>query len=162
MTGTDQGRSSQVVAVAEAREHHHEHHHEPEAQVRRWVDYLGAGVGLLCAVHCALAPMALILSPIAGVGLLWSEAAEGVMLWSLIVLALVSGGAAAIKSKRLTVVLGFAISISLVLVSHELAEHDHGDAIGWPLASSILGGLGVMLCHLWSLKLQRARACCAV
>ena len=40
-------------------EHEHEHEHESpsEAKVRRWVDYLGAGVGLLCAVHCALTPL---------------------------------------------------------------------------------------------------------
>ena len=156
MSRTDQGHTSEVFAVAER----HEHHHEPEAQVRRWVDYLGAGVGLLCALHCALTPLALILSPIAGVGLLWSETGEGLMLWSLVGLALVSGGAAAMKSKRLSVAVGFALSISLVLVSHELAEHKHGDAIGWPLAISVLGGIGVMLCHLWSLKIQRTRACC--
>lgn len=169
MMSTEQERAPETATALMGHErlpHHeghegHEHEHTPEEQVRRWVDYLGAAIGLLCAVHCALTPLALILSPIAGIGLLWSEAGEELMLWSLVGLALVSGGTAALRSRKLSVAVAFGLSLSLLLLSHELAEHSSGHGLGWPLVSSVLGGVGVTLCHLWSLKLRRARACCS-
>lgn len=140
-------------------EHDHALEVSSEASVRRWVDYLGASVGFLCAVHCALTPVALILTPISGVGFLWSEEGEHLMLWSLIALALVSGGASAIRSRNLAVTLGFCASLSLLFISHEVMEGEHDHTLSLGLVLSLLGGVGVTLCHLWSLKLRRGQTC---
>jgi len=140
----------------------HVHHHAPVTPpaARRWIDYAGAGVGLLCAIHCALTPLALILSPIAGFGLLWREEGEELMLLSLIALALISALSAAFKTRDLKVTAGFIASLTLLLVSHELADQVEGGGLSVPLIASVIGGVGVMLCHLWSLKLQRQQRCC--
>ena len=42
----------------------------------RWVDQLGSVGALLCAVHCALLPFALVLLPMVGFGILASPAFE--------------------------------------------------------------------------------------
>ena len=42
----------------------------------RWVDSLGSVGAVLCAVHCALLPFALVLLPMVGFGLLASSAFE--------------------------------------------------------------------------------------
>ena len=42
----------------------------------RWVDSLGSVGAVLCAVHCALLPFALVLLPIVGFGILASPAFE--------------------------------------------------------------------------------------
>ena len=145
--------------------HDHEHeHHETEEELRRWVDYAGAGVGLLCAVHCALTPLALSLAPIAGVGVLWREEGEGALMIALAALAVLSAVAAVLRSRHWGVALTFITSLTLMYVSHEALEANQAPALLFglsaPLIASIAGGLGVMSAHLWSLKLQRERACC--
>lgn len=45
-------------------------------QIRRWADSLGAAGAVLCALHCALLPLALALLPAAGLGVLASDSFE--------------------------------------------------------------------------------------
>ena len=45
-----------------------------------WVDQLGAGLSLACAIHCLVAPFLLALLPFAGLGLLANESVEMLLL----------------------------------------------------------------------------------
>jgi hypothetical protein len=161
---------------------HHEHaphaeggahaHLSAEGEARRALDYAGAALGLLCAVHCALTPLAVVLAPIAGLGVLWREEGEEALLWGLAALALVSALVAVWRSREWRVALSFAGALAVMFVGHEVLGHEvlaheglaQGGAEGGgavvALGLSIAGGVGVMLTHLWSLRLQRARRCC--
>ena len=44
--------------------------------LHRWVDSLGSVGAVICAVHCALLPFALVLLPVVGLGILASAAFE--------------------------------------------------------------------------------------
>lgn len=157
-------------------EHDHPHaegaHHahlSAEGEARRALDYAGAALGLLCAVHCALTPLAFMLAPVAGLGVLWREEGEEALLWGLAALALLSALVAVWRSREWRVALAFAGALAVMFVGHEVLGHDalgHEEAEGGApllaLALSIAGGVGVMLTHLWSLRLQRARRCCEV
>jgi hypothetical protein len=52
----------------------HSHHHR--RSLSRWVDSLGTVGAMLCAVHCALLPVALALLPVLGLGILASAGFE--------------------------------------------------------------------------------------
>jgi hypothetical protein len=49
---------------------------KPRWTLARWVDSLGSVGALLCAVHCALLPFALVLLPVIGLGIFASTAFE--------------------------------------------------------------------------------------
>jgi hypothetical protein len=85
---------------------------------------------------------------------------------ALAALAVVSAVAAVWRSRHWGVALTFITSLALMYVSHEALEANQAPVLLFglsaPLIASIMGGLGVMSAHLWSLKLQRERACCQV
>jgi len=138
-------------------------HLSAEGEARRLLDYAGAALGLLCVLHCALTPLAFVLAPVAGLGVLWREEGEEALLWGLAALALLSALTAVWRSREWRVALAFGGALAVMFMGHEVLGHDAPEGAGLPLLAfslSIAGGVGVMLTHLWSLRLQRARRCC--
>jgi len=85
------------------------------AEIRgRWYDRLGAGAATLCAVHCALLPVAMVFLPALGLEFLASHAFEGFFL-------------------------AFATLFAALSVGHSLRAH--GRFYAWPL---LLPGLAVL------------------
>lgn len=131
------------------------------AWLARWADSLGAAGAFLCALHCALLPLALVLLPAAGLGVLASEGFEA----------------------------GFTVAATLLAVAslwqgfrrhrgyHAWALVLPGLALVWaglliePLHASVLphalvmtvGGALIASAHLVNLKLSfgEGSACCA-
>lgn len=80
----------------------------------RWYDRLGAGVATLCAVHCALLPLAMVFLPALGLEFLASHEFEGFFL-------------------------GFTTLFATLSVGHSLRAH--GRFFAWPL---LLAGLAIL------------------
>ena len=80
----------------------------------RWYDRLGAGAAMLCAVHCALLPVAMVFLPALGLEFLASHAFEGFFI-------------------------AFATIFAALSVAHSLRAH--GRFFAWPL---LLPGLGLL------------------
>lgn len=89
--------------------------HSPAAEARgRWYDRLGAGVATLCAVHCALLPLAMVFLPALGLEFLASHEFEGFFL-------------------------AFTTLFAILSVGHSLRAH--GRFYAWPL---LLAGLAIL------------------
>lgn len=87
----------------------------PSAEVRgRWYDRLGAAAATLCAVHCALLPLAMAFLPALGLEFLASHAFEGFFL-------------------------AFTTLFAVLSVAHSLRAH--GRFFAWPL---LLAGLAIL------------------
>jgi hypothetical protein len=121
--------------------------------VSRWVDSVGSVGAVLCAIHCALLPIALVLLPMLSFGILASLAFEiGFVLFatSLAVASLWHGyGHHRAYHAFLVLIPGLALLWAGILVDawhHSLVAH--------ALAMSI-GGVLVGLAHLVNMRLSR-------
>ncbi|MBC8104942.1 MAG: MerC domain-containing protein [Cytophagales bacterium] len=105
---------------------------------------------LVCAVHCAVMPLAITLLPLVGLGFLAHEATE----WILVGLSLLLGGGSLWVGFRghrrrralLFLVIGFAL-----LAAGRVAEARENEWIGMPLV--ILGALAVAGAHFVNRRL---------
>ena len=117
----------------------------------RWVDSLGSVGALLCAVHCALLPFALVLLPMVGFGILASPAFErGFVLFAtaLAVASLWNGHLRHRRYRAMAILLpGLALLWAGILVPsvHE-AAFLHAGAMS-------VGGALVAIAHLVNLRL---------
>lgn len=121
------------------------------------LDKAGAATSLLCAIHCALMPLAVTLLPLVGLQFL----AEGWVEWTLIGLSAVLGvsslclGFKEHKSRRALAVL--AAGLTLIVLGRVIEEHNLGP---WGIPTLVLGGVTIAGAHLLNRKLcLDCRAC---
>lgn len=124
-----------------------------------WVDRLGVGAGLLCALHCGLFAFAPALVALLGLQVL----ASAVLEWGFVALSLGFATLAAVYGYRVLhsrlLVAGFVLGGTLLGLARlgEAFELIEGAAV-----LAVAGGLVVALCHglsAWRLReWQRARA----
>jgi hypothetical protein len=114
-------------------------------------DVLGVGASVICAVHCAIWPLLLMLLPIAGSNLNEHENLEYFLLsfsfligiWSL-------GRGYFFRHKRLGPLLLFFISFLLLLLAHWYVDHE------WEFLLIILAASGIIIAHLLNLKWSKS------
>ncbi|GAB3734902.1 MerC domain-containing protein [Silanimonas algicola] len=128
----------------------------PSAEVRgRWYDRLGAATATLCAVHCALLPLAMAFLPALGLEFLASHAFEGFFLAFTVVFASLSVGHSLRAHGRFfawpLLVVGLAILFAERFVP---AIHDH--ALLHALTMTTAGTL-VAAAHLLNLRLAHRK-----
>lgn len=134
----------------------------PSAEARgRWYDRLGATAATLCAVHCAVLPLAMAFLPALGLEFLASHAFEGFFLAFTTVFAVLSVGHSLRAHGRFfawpLLLIGLAILFAERFVP---AIHDH--ALLHALTMTTAGTL-VAVAHLLNLRLahgQAAEAAC--
>lgn len=117
----------------------------------RWVDSLGSVGALLCAVHCALLPVALAMLPVLGLGLLASRNFEiGFVLFAtaLASTSLVHG----VRLHRAYRAMAFLVPGLLLLWAGVFFEPLHHPVVAHALAMSV-GGTLVAVAHLVNLRL---------
>lgn len=118
-----------------------------------FIDRLAAAGSLLCAVHCALLPLVLVVAPALAAGVLWSEGLERLAVACVTLMGLASLGWGWWKHRSpgplLLLVPGLALlwSALLVLVIHR--------SVPAHAAVMAVGGVLVALAHLFNLRLVR-------
>ena len=133
-------------------------HSHSDSRLRKILDYSGASLGFICTIHCLITPLAIGALPIAGLSVLWTEEGESALLLGLLFFAVLSGGIAVWRTRAWKIAGGFVLSLTFLFSAHLMIDHHRDQSIH--LALSLLGGLGLISCHLWSLRRQRDRACC--
>lgn len=123
----------------------------PHGWHSRWVDKLGSVGALLCAVHCALLPFALVLLPMVGFGILASPAFERgfVLFATLLAVASLWNGHRRHRRYRAMAILAPGL---LALWAGILVPVIHHSPLVHALAMSI-GGTLVAAAHLVNLRL---------
>jgi hypothetical protein len=117
----------------------------------RWVDSLGSVGALLCAVHCALLPFALVLLPMVGFGILASPAFERGFVLFATFLAVASLWNGHRRHRRYRAMAYLAPGL-LALWAGILVPAIHDVTLVHALAMSI-GGTLVAVAHLVNLRL---------
>lgn len=126
---------------------------QPVSTLARWVDSLGSVGALLCAVHCALLPFALVLLPVLGLGILASAGFEMAFVLSASALALVSLWHGH-RRHRAYHALAVLVPGLVALWAGILVPQLHHARIPHAIAMSI-GGTLVALAHLVNLRLSQ-------
>lgn len=114
------------------------------------LDKAGTAASLLCALHCALMPLAITLLPLVGLQFL----AEGWVEWVLIGTSAILGvsslclGFKEHKSRRALAVL--AAGLTLVVLGRIIEEQQLGP---WGIPTLVLGGIVIAGAHLLNRKL---------
>lgn len=152
-----------------------------------WVDRFGAVLGTLCAVHCAMTPIAITLLPLTGLGALWTSQGELCLLglasllsapsiWSTV--RLMKRSVTHTQDLKLSlwifglswIFLILSLGLHHDLFGHEVA-HQHGAHLhhaashlehnahsGLSIILSTMGGIGLAIAHYTSLKARRNEA----
>ena len=123
----------------------------PRWSLSRWVDSLGSVGALLCAVHCALLPFALVLLPMVGFGILASPAFERGFVLFATALAVASLWNGHLRHRRYRAMAYLAPGL-LALWAGILVPAIHDVVLVHALAMSV-GGTLVAVAHLVNLRL---------
>ena len=140
------------------------------------VDRLGALLGSLCAVHCALTPLAIAVLPATGLGSLWTSTGE----MSLVLIAsLFSAPSILFLSRQITqtpqdqhrplllTLLIFLISwgglcagmIDFDTSAHAMSHDNQHDHQLYDIVLSTLGGIGLAIAHYRCLQIRQRVVC---
>jgi hypothetical protein len=114
------------------------------------LDYAGAFVAGLCAVHCLAMPFLLTVLPLLGLSFLADETTEWMIIFASIILALFSLIPAFRHHRKYRVLLLFAAGIGLIIVSHQFFEDD----FFLKVATTSVGAILLISAHLSN------RRCC--
>ena len=118
-----------------------------------WVDQLGAGLSLACAVHCMATPLLLSLLPLVGLGFLADESVETLLLGASLVLAVGSlcWGFRIHHQRRTLLLLGAAL---LLIVYGRLSPEETVEIVGVVLGAGLLACGHLLNRHLCKTCLQ--------
>ncbi len=119
------------------------------------LDLLGAFTAMLCAIHCALLPLAVSLLPLAGLSVLTGEGVEWMLLLSSAILAGTSlrSGYLRHRSRRPMALLSGALAL-MILGHYGHASH----TAAWPIPAEVLlaaSGLLLAAAHVVNAWLDR-------
>jgi len=116
------------------------------------LDRFGAFLGIACAIHCVVVPLALGVLPSLGLEFLAEDGVDNVIVLVASVCAAIAAWFGWRAHKDMRIVLAFAASIALLVSAHAVGEeHILGRAI------SVAGGIGLAISHLWNTR--RSRSC---
>jgi hypothetical protein len=121
----------------------------------RLLDRLGISASLLCAVHCALLPLAMTVLPLLGIGFLAHGSFEIAMIALSITIGVLSLGRSYRIHRRLNPIFMMgagAILLLFNLLSHQ--THDHTLEALHPFIA-LLGGIMIISAHRVNMKLCR-------
>lgn len=118
-----------------------------------WVDQLGAGLSLVCAVHCMTTPLLLSLLPFVGLGFLADESVEILLLGTSLVLAVGSlcWGFHIHHQRRTLLLLGAAF---LFIVGGRFSPEETAEVVCVVLGAGLLAGGHLLNRHLCKTCLQ--------
>jgi len=124
-----------------------------DSALRTLIDRFGALWSLLCAVHCAVLPLVLVLAPSLALGMWWDEQVERIAVVAVSLVVSLSLGLGFARHRGWTAIVlmvpGLALMWSALLVPQvHLSVPAHATAMA-------LGGVLVGLAHLANLRLNR-------
>ena len=115
----------------------------------------GGLMALLCAIHCALTPIVLVLFPALAGNWMESESAE----WGILILSFLFGGYMMLKGfsqhKNKRPVLNLTLAFGLFFLNH-LFFHDNTIP---QIVLSLAGGFFIITAQVQNTRLQKACAC---
>lgn len=120
---------------------------------RTLIDRLGAAWSLLCAVHCAVLPLLLVVMPGLALGVWWDEGVERVTVTGVTVVALGSLGLGYRRHRAFGALLMAIPGLALMWMAL-LVTPVHASVLSHALAMAS-GGVMVGLAHLYNLRLNR-------
>lgn len=125
----------------------------PRSAMRTLLDRFGALWSLLCAVHCALLPLVLVIAPGFALGVWWDDRVERITVLLVTVVVLVSLGSGFARHRGWSAIAlmlpGLLLMWSALVVPpvhHSVAAH---------AAAMAVGGVLVGMAHLANLRLNR-------
>ena len=113
-----------------------------------WLDRLGAGVGIACAIHCLAMPLLVGVLPLVGLAFVTEERFEFAVIGSIVVLATASALWGYQKHRALRGVMSFVGALGILGLGLWIEQN-----ADWGRFVVILGGLGVAAAHLLSARL---------
>ena len=118
-----------------------------------WIDQVGAGLSLVCAVHCLAAPLLLSLLPFVGLNFLANESVETLLLGTSLVLAVGSlcWSFRIHHQYRTLLLLGAAL---LLIVGGRLSPEETAEVVCVVLGAGLLAGGHLLNRHLCKACLQ--------
>ncbi|MFO0744354.1 MAG: MerC domain-containing protein [Myxococcota bacterium] len=124
---------------------------EPKAE-SALLDRFGAFLGIACAIHCIVVPLALGVLPTLGLGFLAHEGVDLAIVATASLAAVVAAWLGWRTHRDARIVLGFVASIGLLVLAHAIGESHVGAR-----ALSVCGGIGLAATHFWNTR--RSRSC---
>ena len=116
------------------------------------LDYTGATVSWICAVHCLAMPLLITTLPLVGLSFLADETTEWVLIGLSIVVALISLLPAYFNQHhKIRIILIFASGISLIMLSHLAFE----DELLWNIPLVLAGAFLITAAHFINRRLCR-------
>lgn len=122
-----------------------------------YLDLAGAVTSGLCALHCALMPVAAAILPTIGLGMLADEGTETALLGASAALASIGLGLGYRRHRSGRVVALVAVGLGMLALGH-LAEPRGSEVLG--VVAVVAGGLAVAGSHLLNLRLCRSCPAC--
>ena len=125
--------------------------------VRPLADAVGVAGSLLCAMHCLLVPVALLIGPIGRVPHTDDEAFHHLLLWMVVPAAAVAFGVGCLEHKDRWVLGLGAVGLATMTAAFTLL-HDAIGASGERIAAMLASGL-LITAHVRNFQLCRSGAC---
>jgi hypothetical protein len=129
------------------------------ASTGHWLDRLGVGASVTCAVHCAAMPFAVAVIPLLGLEFLLNPATEWLLLGSMGSLAIASLGLGYLKHRKWYAFVPLAAGVASLAFGHSkdsCCEHSHWEHVMF----AVTGGLLIAGSHAINLRLCRACPLC--
>ncbi|MBX2817141.1 MAG: MerC domain-containing protein, partial [Saprospiraceae bacterium] len=117
----------------------------------KYLDWIGTGASLLCALHCSVLPILLAYSAFQGIAWLGGHTAEVVFI-TVAVLVAVPAFVAGYRKHRKILPISFAL-VGFVLIFISLADHQH--VAGAPLFLPTMAGILIACGHLLNIKVSK-------
>ena len=115
-----------------------------------WLDRLGAGLGIACAIHCLAMPLLVGVLPLLGLAFVAEERFEWAVVGTVSILALASALWGYQKHRALRVIMSFVGALGILVLGLWLES-----STDWGRVVVVLGGIGVAGAHLLSARLCR-------
>ena len=123
-------------------------------QTQSVLDFIAVAISGLCAIHCLLLPLVLIIFPILGSSVLSDELFHELLLWVILPTSILAVALARFGHPDLWVIVLVAAGLA-TLTFGALWAHDH--AAPWvDKALSLLGGMVLAIGHVRNFRLCRA------
>lgn len=108
------------------------------------LDYTGAAVSVVCAIHCLAMPFLITALPLAGLEVLEDEVTEMIFILVSILIALITFFPSINKHHKIQPIILFIIGILILFSSHFFFEDD----LFWKSLFVLLGAISITTAHL--------------
>ena len=151
------------------------HHERLKLSLGKNLDQWGAILGFICALHCILTPLSMVLVQVSGLGVLWTTEGELMLLVLAMLFTIPSFWEAWQRERSHWVLTIFLLAWGIIMTSHLMESSHHYesvffDSIHSPISPHFvqdesghehsimsvifasLGGFGLMFAHLLNIK----------